>query len=63
MHTREMKIIDAVDRALTQKRQSLTAWEINFLNGLRNAYSKSKSLSVNQKTVATPILKRLGLLQ
>lgn len=62
MVTREVKIILAIDSALTEKRGSLTPWEINFLNGLRTAYVKSSSLSVKQKTVVTPILKRLGLL-
>lgn len=60
--TREEKIIIAIDSALTVRRESLTLWEINFLNGLRSAYVKSSSLSVKQKTVVTPILKRLGLL-
>jgi hypothetical protein len=60
--TREEKIIMAIDSSLTVKRESLTLWEINFLNGLRSAYVKSSSLSVKQKTVVTPILKRLGLL-
>jgi len=62
MVTREVKIILAIDSALTEKRGSLTPWEINFLNGLRTAYVKSSSLSVKQKTIVTPILKRLGLL-
>lgn len=62
MVTREVKIILAIDSALTEKRGNLTPWEINFLNGLRTAYLKSSSLSVKQKTVVTPILKRLGLL-
>lgn len=62
MVTREVKIILAIDSALTEKRESLTSWEIDFLNGLRTAYVKSSSLSVKQKTVVTPILKRLGLL-
>lgn len=62
MVTREVKIILAIDSALSEKRGSLTPWEINYLNGLRTAYVKSSSLSVKQKTVVTPILKRLGLL-
>jgi hypothetical protein len=60
MLTREMKIVDAIDNALTRKRESLSAWEINYMNGLRNAYRKSSSLSVKQKSVVTPILKRVG---
>jgi hypothetical protein len=59
--TREEKMMLSIDSALTTKREQLTPWEITFLNGLRTAYTKSKSLSVKQKTVATPILKRLGL--
>lgn len=59
--TREQKIITAIDVALTHKRESLTAWEINFLNGLRSAYAKSSGLSVKQKAAAQPIFKRLGL--
>lgn len=61
MLTREMKIIQAIDSALTGKRDNLTTWEISFLNGLRTAYVKSSSLSVKQKAAVTPILKRLGL--
>ena len=62
MTTREEKIILAIDSALTEKRRSLTPWEINFLNGLRITYVKSSSFSVKQKAVVTPVLKRLGLL-
>lgn len=59
--TREQKIMMAVDAALTHKRESLTAWEITFLSGLRSAYAKRSSLSVKQKAAAQPIFKRLSL--
>lgn len=59
--TREQKIITAIDTALTHKRESLTPWEINFLNGLRSASAKSSGLSVKQKAAAQPIFKRLGI--
>lgn len=62
MTTREEKIILAIDSVLTEKRRSLTPWEINFLNGLRITYVKNSSFSVKQKAVVTPVLKRLGLL-
>jgi hypothetical protein len=59
---REEKMIMAIDSALSAKRENLTPWEIGFLNGLRTDYTKKGMLSVKQKTVATPILKRVGLL-
>ena len=59
--TREQKVVLALDTALTSKRDELTTWEINFLNGLRSAYIKRSSLSVKQKSTVSPILKRIGL--
>ncbi len=58
----EKRIELCIDEALSYKRHQLSKWEIKFLNGLRSGYWKYSQLTVKQKTVVRPILKRLKLL-
>ncbi|WP_226020013.1 hypothetical protein [Serratia symbiotica] len=52
------KLICDTDRLLMGSgRNSLTAWEINFLSGIANAVKNGKYLTPRQKVIARGILK------
>lgn len=59
--TNEEKIVRAIDRAVDGHRAALTPWEHDFLVSLLKTYRGRRALSVKQKSVALPIVKRLKI--
>ena len=54
------KLVMYIDRAIDVHRSKLTFWESDFLTSLSTIYRKYGTLSPKQKTIAIPILKRVG---
>lgn len=53
----------AIDKATDAHRQKLTYSELRFLTSLGNVIKGGRILTLNQKTMAYPILKRVGVMQ
>ncbi|PLC56000.1 hypothetical protein [Photobacterium carnosum] len=58
--TNEEKMILAIDKIYITKTiyEQLSDWEKSFLRGLSSEYRRRKSLSVKQKNILYPILKK-----
>lgn len=56
----DLKYEMAIDRARDTHRAKLTPWELKFLTGLAATSRSGHGLTVKQKSVAYPILKRVG---
>lgn len=57
--TPEVRMILSIERAIDKKKSQLSTWELDFLTSLAAVYRKKGSLSVKQKNVAYPILRRV----